>query len=256
MNADLLIKEDIVFGDRVEVIALCSKVEVKQNLSTTGSYREVYYLHGKEGAFVSAILFKMNSVDKVDIEKFTDAPVLVVGTIGEYRGVEQIHIESIRPLTDVLDRNDLLAQMVDTQILDSVNDILFEQESMYNLTFAHLGPADGLEEATAGTFALRLLKFLQIGRVHYPEFTKEYISNIGLLADYFLTTEGNLDDRFNVLESAENNRVLLRGLLFVQKEYPEYEEFIKLHHLIMKPLGCTVEILDSVFIPGSKPLQD
>lgn len=245
MNADLLIKEDIVFGERVEIIALCSKVEVKQNLSTTGSYREIYYLHGKEGAFVSAILFKMNSIDRVDVEAFTDAPVLVAGTIGEYRGVNQIHIESITPLTHMLDKNDLLAEMVDTTILDEINELLFERNSMYNLSFKHLRPGIGLEDSTAGTFAIRLLKFLQIGRIHYPEHIDQYIASISLLTPYYLETEGTLRDRFEVVSATESD--LIKALLFIPREYPEYEEFIKLHHLIMKPRGCVLEISDSVF---------
>lgn len=249
MAADLLIKEDIVFGDRVELIALCSKVEVKQNLSTTGSYREIYYLHGKDGAFVSAILFKLNSVDKVDMEAFTDAPIMVTGTIGEYRGVNQIHIESISPITHMLDKNDLLAEMVDTTILDTINEILFERNSMYNLSFQHLKPAQGLEESTAGTFALRLRKLLEIGRIHYSTIIDEYIGVISLLSPYYLETEGTLRDRFEIIRATESD--LVKALLFVPKEYPEYEEFVKLHHLIMKPRGCVLEILDSAFTTNS-----
>lgn len=245
MGADLLIKEDIVFGNRVEVIALCSKVEVKQNFSTTGSYREVYYLNGKDGAYISGIIFKMVGADAVDVEVFTDTPVLVKGTVGEYRGVHQILIESVTPLTDVLDKNDLLAEMVDTSILDTINDILYAHQCMYPLSFKHLRPAIGLEESTAGTFALRMLKFLQIGMVHYPEQTREYIDNFSLLAEYFLDTEGTLMDRITLVKAADS--AVVQAVLFNAVDQPEYEEFTKLHHLIMKPRGCVLEIMDHVF---------
>lgn len=245
MSADLLRKEDIVFGNKLEVIALCSRVEVKQNFSTTGSYREIYYLHGYDGAFISGIIFKLHSAPMVEEEVFTDVPVLVKGTVGNYREVDQIHIESISPLTDVLDRDDLLAEMVDTSIIDSVNDILYDHQSMYNLTFKHLQPALGLEEATAGSFALRLYKLLKIGVWHYPEETKEYIKSIALLAEYFLGTECTLNDRFELLHAADKD--LMKALFFSTKDYPEYEEFVKLHHLIMKPRGVAIEIVDNIF---------
>lgn len=244
MSADLLMKEDIEFGKRIKIIALCSEVEVLQNLSTTGSYREVYHLHGRSGAFISGIIFKNFGANQVEVEAFTDAPVLVEGIVGEYRGVKQIRIESITPLSDTLDKNDLLAEMVDTEMVSSVNDIIWAH-SMYSFSFEHLRPAIGLEESTAGTFIERLLKFLQMGVAHYLELTREYIDNISLLTDYFFKSEGNLMDRLDLIQIKDSN--LLRALLFSPKEYPEYEEFVKLHHLIMKPRGCVLEILDNNF---------
>lgn len=244
MSADLLMKEDIEFGKRIKIIALCSEVEVLQNLSTTGSYREVYHLHGRSGAFISGIIFKNFGANQVEVEAFTDAPVLVEGIVGEYRGVKQIRIESITPLSDTLDKNDLLAEMVDTEMVSSVNDIIWAH-SMYSFSFEHLRPAIGLEESTAGTFIERLLKFLQMGVAHYLELTREYIDNISLLTDYFFKSEGNLMDRLDLIQVKDSH--LLRALLFSPKEYPEYEEFVKLHHLIMKPRGCVLEILDNNF---------
>lgn len=245
MANELLNKLDIVFGERVEVIALCSKVEIKQNLSSVGSYREIYHLNGKEGAFVSGVLFKNNSASAVDVDLFKGAPVLVIGTVGEYRDVLQVHIESVRLLTDVIDRNDLLLEMVDYSIVDSVNDIMFDYKSMYNLSINHLGSPLGLTEAGAGDYPKRLLKLLQMTKDQYPEIIDTYIENISLLTNYYLNTEGTLQDRFEVI--GQSNIPLIQALLFSCKEYPEYEEFVKLHHLIMKPRGCVLEILDSIF---------
>lgn len=238
--ADLLIKEDIVLGNRVEVIALCSKVEVKQNLTAVGSFREIYHLSGKEGSFVSGIIFKNNNAERVDVELFEDAPVLVKGVIGEYNDMLQIHIESIGPLTQHIDKNDLLAEMVDTRVLDDLNDILWSLKSMYTLSYQHLKPSKGLDDVGAGTMAFRLLKFLQIGLVHYPEKVAEYASCISILIDLYMNTVFTLDDRFSAVKT--NDTPMMRVLLGFA-DYPEYEEFVKLHHLIMKPKGWSIEIL-------------
>jgi len=245
MSADLLVKDDIVFGNRIEVIALCSKVEVMQNVSSAGSYREIYHLSGKDGAFVSGIIFKNFGATKVDEELFTDCPVLVKGTIGEYRDAKQIHIESISPLKEVLDKDDLLAEMVDSRLIDEVNDILWSHESLFGISLAHLKPAIGLEEAGSGTYAVRLKKFLQAGLIIDAQLTAEYIDAISLLSNYYLNTENTLTSRLDLLKHLDTP--LIRALLFGCGDCPEYEEFVKLHHLIMKPRGCALEILDTAY---------
>ena len=256
MSADLLVKEDIQVGNRVEVIALCSKVDVIQNVSTPGSYREIYHLSGKEGAYVSGIIFKNFGASLVNEEMFTDVPVLVKGTIGEYRDAKQIHIESITSLVEVLDKNDLLAQMVDLEMVDEVNDIMWNNGSIFGLSGDHLKPAIGLEEAGAGTYVSRLKTFLQLALIVDEEKTKEYVEASSLLSMYYITKEGSLDNKLDLLKHLDSP--LLRALLFSYKDYPEYEEFVKLHHLIMKPRGCVLEILDTIHVGGfcgNSPLQ-
>ena len=242
MGVDLLQKEHIEFGKRVEVIALCSKVEVKQNLSSVGSYREIYSLNGKEGTFISGIIFKVSGSSQVDVDKFTDEPVLVVGTIGEYRDALQIHIESITPIGLKLDKNDLLAEMVDTKLLDELNDTVWNLGSSYTHTFNHLRPALGLVDVGAGTYIERLYRFILMANISYPDLVKEYIQNISLLTSFYTECEGTLSERVNMCTISKST--LLMNVLFNDTTTPEHEDFVKLHNLIMKPRGYALEILD------------
>lgn len=242
MSADLFKKEDIYLGNQVELIALCSKIEVFQNVSTAGSYREIYHLAGKDGAYITAIMFKSLNASRADLDTFEDQPVLVKGTIGEYRDALQIYIESISPLKGVLDRNNLLGEMVDQTLINDLNDLLYEKDSMFSLNASHLKPSKGLEEAGAGTLAIRLHDFLRTGLILHPEQTEEYIKSVSLLAHYYLSTENTLDDRINLIKQYDTP--LIRALIFGYKDLPEYADFVKLHHLIMKPRGCSIEILD------------
>ncbi|MFF2798136.1 hypothetical protein [Lysinibacillus xylanilyticus] len=246
MGVELLIKEDLeVVGTELEIFALCSHVEVLQNLTSVGSYREVYHLHGKEGAFVSGIIFKNFGANSVDPAEYEEMPVMLHGTVSQYKDVRQVIIKSITPIGDRVDKNDLLAEMADTKILDELNEIIWGKKSMHAFSFDHLKPALGLEDATAGTYTERLLKILQMGVAHYPDIIQEYINNISLLSNFYLKKEGTLDNRLDMLKLKDDT--LTRALLFGYKDYPEYEEFIKLHHLIMKPRGCVLEILDYNF---------
>lgn len=243
MKVELFNTGHVEFGEKVEVIGLCSKVEIKQNLSTTGSYREVYHIAGKDGAFITGIIFKENSLQRVEPLDFEDQPIYVTGTIGEYRDVLQIHIESITPLGDKLDKDDLLAEMASTEILDEINDILYEQGSHYQFSLRHLKPAKGLVDTGAGTMAERILRLLQVGVRMYPEQTSQFVSAISGLTELYLATEATLEDKINYVSKQNTN--LTRALLFNDKECPELEEFVKLHHLIMKPRGYVLEILDT-----------
>lgn len=245
MSADLFKKEDIFLGNKVELIALCSKIEVFQNVSTAGSYREIYHLAGKDGAYITAIIFKSLGASRADLETFEDQPVLVKGVIGEYREALQIYIESITPLKGVLDRNDLLGEMVDQVLINDLNDLLFEAGSMFALNSAHLKPAKGLEEAGAGTVAIRLHEFLRTGLILHEDMTREYIQSVSLISHYYLNTENTLDDRINLIKQLDTP--LIRALLFGYKDLPQYADFVKLHHLIMKPRGCVLEILDTTY---------
>ena len=243
MNADILMAEDIEFGKKVKVIALCSNVEIIQNFSTTNSFREVYTLNGKEGAYIEGIIFKMNGAEPVDKELFIDQPVLVEGTIGEYRDAKQIVITSIGPLGHMLDKTDLLANMVDTRILDQLNEMFYKTDTLYSANYSMLEVPIGLRDAGAGTYATRLLKLLTISFLNYPEEFKEYVANISLLTNYYMRTDiENLDEKLALVHAT--NSTMVKALLFGAASYPEYDEFIKIHHLIMKPRGYTVEILD------------
>lgn len=251
---ELLTGNDLTVGQRVEAFAYCSHVEVLQNVTSVGSYREVYHLHGMQSAYLPALIFKQGITPPVDTEMYKDEPVMVKGVISEYKGVLQITIESITAIGNKVDVNDLLASMVDTRLVDEVNDFLFANKSLTHLSQRYLKPALGIEGSLAGTLVLRIQRFLEISTKVYPELASEYMDKLSVLAQYYLTTEGNIDDRLTMLVS--NDSKLLRALLFGTKDYPEYEEFVKLHHLLMKPRGYRLEILDSAFDINSNSNSD
>lgn len=239
---DLLSTTGISIGDRIEAIAYCSNVEVLQNLTAVGSFREIYHLHGMTSSYMPAILFKQGLAKPVDKEAFRDEPVMVTGTVSEYKGVLQIHIESITPVGKQVDVNDLLSNMVDTRLIDEVNDLLFSIKSLTHLGSRFLKPAMGLDGSLAGTLALRLHRFISIGLQHFNEETLEYVENLSLLAEFYLDKEGTMDERLDFLKHTDSR--LIRAILFGVKSYPEYDEFVKLHYLLMKPKGYEINIVE------------
>lgn len=232
-------------GDRVTLLAICSRVEILQNLTQVGSHREIYHLHGKQNAYLPGLIFKQGTRPLVDPSAYKDEPVLVEGTISEYQGVTQIHIETIVPVGDKVDKNDLLAEISDLRLVDAINDHFFQLKSLIMFNASHLKPASGLIDSNAGTYLERLNLILVLSRVMYPHLVEEYVENISLTSDFYLNSEGSLDDRLETISLTDSK--LVRALIFKNDEYPEYTEFVNFHHMIMKPVGVTVQVSNNYF---------
>lgn len=253
MDAKIFEHSDIKLGSEVSLIALCSRVERKQNLGTAGSYREEYYLNGKNGAVIKAVRFKNNFVATVNPDEWKEVPVVVTGAVGEYRDVLNIVITSIANVKDTLDLDDLKHELMDSTILSQLNDFLYEQGSNKILSQDFLMPATGIEDGGFGVLVERLYKALRASEVLFPEILKEYVKHLHALVHMYRYTENTLDER--ITEDTLKHR-FLRALTMNPQEYPEYLDFVKMHHLIMKPRGCDIEIFDRSFSTTSRGRSD
>lgn len=253
MDATVFQHSDIKLGKEVSLIALCSHVDRKLNLSTTGSYREIYRLNGKNGALIDAVLFKNNFTATVNPEDWKEVPILVNGMIGEHQGVLNIVITAITNLKDTVDVNDLMGELMDTTVWSELNEFLYEQGISKILSQDFLKPANGIEDGAVGILVQRLYKVLRASEVLFPEILKEYVKHLHTLVHIYRYTENRLDER--VTEDTLKHR-FLRAMTMNPQEYPEYLDFVKMHHLIMKPRGCDIEILDRSFNTTSRSRSD
>jgi hypothetical protein len=244
---------DIKLGKEVSLIALCSNVDRKQNLGTAGSYREEYHINGKNGAVIKAVRFKNNFTLTVNPEEWKEVPVFIQGTIGEYRDVLNIVITSITNLKDTLDLDDLKHELMDPAILSELNDFLYGQGTTKILSQDFLMPATGIEGGGCGVLVERLYKVLRTSEVLFPEILKEYVKHLHAVVHIYRYTENKLDER--ITEDTLKHR-FLRAITMNPQEYPEYLDFVKMHHLIMKPRGCDIEIFDRSFNTTSRNRSD
>lgn len=247
MDGDIFEHSHIKLGNEVSLIALCSRVERKFNLRTTGGYREIYYINGKQGALITGIRFKNNFDATVDPEEWLNVPVLVKGVVGEHQDVLNIVISSIVNLADIMDVNDLKHELFDGTILAELNEFLYQHGSRKILSADFLMPALGIDGGGCGVLVERLYKVLRASEVLFPEILKEYIEHFHALVHIYRYTENKLDER--VTENTLQHR-FLRALALNPQEYPEYLDFVKMHHIIVKPRGCAVEIFDNSLNPS------
>lgn len=236
---ELLNKRDITLYNTVEVIAFCSNAKVKVNLSTTNSYREEFTLNGVSGAYIKGIIFKNGSPKEGEIDSYADIPVMVKGTVNEYRGEMQLVIETITTLGNTVDTTDVLNNMVDTTQLSRLNDLIVRSGSFLNLDEKALYPAKGLEKCGAGTLVERLITLLEAINLMFPDRIDEYTEIMYSIMKHY--QEGtNMNSILDTLKHRDTP--MLRALLMNDTASEDYKDFVVIHHTIMKPRGVIIEV--------------
>lgn len=241
MNTEVFNKSHIEVGKQVSLIAICSRVDIVANVKTTGGYREIFTINGKDGCVMEAVQFK-NKYEKLVLKgDWENDPILVEGLVSEYNGNINLVISKIANARENLSLEDLKAEMVDTTILSNLNEELYQLGSSKPLSSDYLLPSKGIEEGGFGILIERMNTFIGMAKLLSRDLAEEYAANVNRIAYIYHKTDCSLEERF---ASDLIKGKMMRAFMLNPLDYPEYYQFVKLHHLIVRPRGVRVEIFD------------